>query len=97
MRLRGGRMIVNPVRYVSGGAVKTKEVTLAAGYSSTKFVYLNENMEAVTVNVSYRETIVAAAQSLIAVHGSPDWRNIVGASQVAKLSDSGDYVYQVDT
>lgn len=89
-------MIVNPVRYGSGGAVKTKEVTLAASYGSTKFVYLNENMEAVTVNVSYRETIVAAAQSLIAAHGSPDWRNIVGASQVAKLSDSGDYVYQVD-
>lgn len=89
-------MIVNPVRYGGGGKAKTKEVTLAASYGLTKFVYLNENMEAVTVNVSSSKTIVAAAQSLIAAHGSPDWRNIVGASQVAKLSDSGDYVYQVD-
>lgn len=88
-------MIFNPVRS-GGGKPKQVEVTLASRQGSTKFVYLNENMEAVMVDVSYRETIVAAAQSLIAAHGSPDWKNIVGARQVAKLSDSLDYVYQVD-
>lgn len=94
MRLRGGRMIVNPVRYGVGGAVKQITVTVNSMMATVK--YYVQNGKIVTTD---RASFQADAGSMLTVVSSGSFMgppSVSGATQGASTNNGVTRFYLVD-
>lgn len=70
MRMRGGRMIVNPVRYGSGSAVKQYEITVNIPYKGGSIYYISDGEpKNIWSNADGEQTILVDAGTYLALEG----------------------------
>ena len=89
MRMRGGRMIVNPVRYVSGNKLTT--ITATRGVSS---IYFTTN--GVWSPRNYGGTFEADAGSICVIAGSTSVPPATTGMTLKTTLSSSKFIYQVD-
>lgn len=92
--MRGGRMIVNPVRYGKIGSAKPVKVTCTASYG-TRIFYYNTQGEVIESSASGETEFTALAGSSVVTWGSV--RSVMGIKKVATIaSDYKCYLWQVN-
>lgn len=92
--MRGGRMIVNPVRYGSGGNAKTTAVKISPN-GNTVIFYLDENGTMQSITKYSTVTITTIAKSLIVTWGNYPL-SVTGAEDAATVSRENCYIFQAD-
>lgn len=91
MRLRGGRMIVNPVRYASGKTAKPVTVTMTVS-GNTDFYYFNQDGEVTKTNDFGTVQINTLAGSMIVTYGYTP-RDVINATRIETVVSGDCYIY----